>query len=362
MQRWAGPAIKPEKALLCTARGVTTSANECGGRPILPEPRSVKKAIFYQLNPKPSMGLPSHLTLCSTLLVAVARWNSLAPAAIPAPQPGESALRTAIPWAQVGAAAGTQYSGDGLTVTRTRQGARLRCAFQRLAGEATREGLSLNSTVPDQPNGSFRVKATVVERVGNYGLRQNAVAPPLSDLTEHHEVASQSGGALFLPPQSKTLSTVGEVSVDDQTVRFIRPRLVEEYSVSMNGVRQDFVVLEKPAGAGELQVRVAVTGARVEPIAGGAQLVLEKSGRKIAYSRLRVTDATGKELAARMEVMGRDAFHSVPNLEWDAVECVPPTLAVVVADAQAMYPIRIDPTFSDANWVSMNSSIPGTDN
>ena len=149
--------------------------------------------------------------------------------------------------------------------------------------------------------------------------------------------------------------------MDDQTVRFIRPRLVEDYSVSMNGVRQDFVVLEKPAGAGELQVRVAVTGARVEPIAGGAQLVLEKSGRKIAYSRLRVTDATGKELAARMEVMGRDAFHSVPNLEWDAVECVPPTLAVVVADAQAVYPIRIDPTFSDANWVSMNSSIPGTD-
>ena len=194
VRRWAGPEIKPEKALLCTARGVTTSANGCGGKPILPEPRSVKKAIFYQMNPKPSMGLPSHLTLCSTLLVAAARWNSLAPAATLAPQPGESALPTAIPWTQVGAAAGTQYSGDGLTVTRTREGARLRCAFQRLAGEATREGLSLNSTVPDQPNDSFRVKATAVERVGNYGLRQSAVAPPLSDLTEHHEVASQSGG------------------------------------------------------------------------------------------------------------------------------------------------------------------------
>ena len=62
------------------------------------------------------------------------------------------------------------------------------------------------------------------------------------------------------------------------------------------------MVLERPAGAGELAVRLAVSGARVEPAASGAQLVLEDSGRKIAYSRLRVTDATGKELPARMEV------------------------------------------------------------
>jgi len=38
------------------------------------------------------------------------------------------------------------------------------------------------------------------------------------------------------------------------------------------------------------------------------------------------------------------------------------TLVVVVEeDAGAAYPVRIDPTFSDANWVSMNPSIPGTD-
>src|SRR5439155_6092777 len=35
------------------------------------------------------------------------------------------------------------------------------------------------------------------------------------------------------------------------------------------------------------------------------------------------------------------------------------TLALVVNDADAVYPIRIDPTFSDANWTSMNHSIPG---
>ena len=34
------------------------------------------------------------------------------------------------------------------------------------------------------------------------------------------------------------------------------------------------------------------------------------------------------------------------------------TLAVVVNDAEGVYPVRIDPTFSDANWVSMGG-FPG---
>ena len=33
-------------------------------------------------------------------------------------------------------------------------------------------------------------------------------------------------------------------------------------------------------------------------------------------------------------------------------------MAVVVNDANAVYPVRIDPTFSDANWVSMGG-VPG---
>jgi hypothetical protein len=40
--------------------------------------------------------------------------------------------------------------------------------------------------------------------------------------------------------------------VTGQTVRFTRAGLVEEYSVSMDGVRQDFVVPQKPAGDGQL--------------------------------------------------------------------------------------------------------------
>jgi hypothetical protein len=112
----------------------------------------------------------------------------------------------------------------------------------------------------------------------------------------------------------------------------------------MDGVRQDFVVTEKPASEGGLKVQLAVVGARVEQTTYGAQLVLDKSGRKIAYSRLHVTDATGKELPVRVEVETKSAIRNPQSATG---------LAVVVNDAGAVYPVRIDPTFSDANWTAL---------
>src|SRR5207247_5847973 len=119
----------------------------------------------------------------------------------------------------------------------------------------------------------------------------------------------------------------------------------------------------------------------------------------------RVTDATGKELPARMEVVGRgesqrdsviaehvrvaslratlgqakgekttlkglrrspmpassDPSDTSDPSEPEEHEGQSPTLAIVVNDADAIYPIRIDPTFSDANWTSLGG-LPGTDN
>jgi len=211
---------------------------------------------------------------------------------------------------RIGAKVGTDYHDDGLSLDVTEGGARLRCAFQCLDGQATAEGLWLTSTATKPPGDRFRVVATAVGR--------------------------------------QTLVAEGTVTVVGQTVRLTRAGLVEEYSVSMDGVRQDFVVPAKPAGDGELKVRLAVSGARVEPAAYGAQLVLEPSGRKIAYSRLHVTDANGKELPAGIEAEPNSAFRT-PQSEFG--------IAVVVNDAGAVYPLRIDPTFSDANWSALGSGM-----
>jgi hypothetical protein len=317
------------------------------------------------------------------------------------------------------AKAGANCTGEGLAVAATTEGARLRCAFQQLEGEATRGGLWLTSSAPGQPNDHFRVMAVAVGREGRAGS-----ALPAEGVANIRASRFIENGAHGVTRSTK-LPVTGGVSVDGQTGRFVRPGLVEEYSVSMDGVRQDFVVMEKPGGAsvpasrlasslapsteGHLRVELAVTGARVEPIAGdlhpvsyaeqamdhersdmsshGARLVLEGSNRKIAYSRLRVTDATGKELAARMEVVSgilpdvEGAHSAARNVPADFFKASLPgrpesagleapalrqagmpaatALAVLVDDAQAVYPIRIDPTFSDANWSIMNPGIPG---
>ena len=100
---------------------------------------------------------------------------------------------------------------------------------------------------------------------------------------------------------------MGSVSINGHTVRFRRPGLTEEYSVSLDGVRQDFVVEQSPPNpaAGELMVRLAVTGTEVEPTAHGARLRLGDAGRRIAYSRVRASDANGKELQATQGMSGR---------------------------------------------------------
>jgi hypothetical protein len=55
---------------------------------------------------------------------------------------------TALPWSQLSAKAGADYQSDALAVTPTAGGARLRCVFQRLEGDATRAlGSGFNRTV-----------------------------------------------------------------------------------------------------------------------------------------------------------------------------------------------------------------------
>jgi hypothetical protein len=255
---------------------------------------------------------------------------------------------SAIPWSEIGATASANYKGDGLAVTPTGASARLHCVFQRLDGEATPEGLWLISTVTNTMNDRFNVTAMAIGRKG-----ADATFNSLS------------------PEAGISLPGAGEVSICGQTVRLSRPGLTEEYSVSMDGVRQDFIVDQAPLSAqdGEMVLKLAVSGAEVEPAADGARLVLTHSGRKIAYSRLRVTDATGKELPARMEVasVGDDAtsLYSwiVSDKDIEELRLLTPApataeLVIVVNDAEAVYPMRIDPTFSDANWISMGG-LPG---
>ena len=221
-----------------------------------------------------------------------------------------------IPFDQIGAEAQKHYTGEGIATTPTAQGARLCSSFQKLEGKATRTGLWLSST--DTASGSaepFRVLATALGRCS--GTPANATS-------------------------QQSLPATGTVTSTFDAATFARPGVLEEYRVSMDGVRQDFVVLQRPEGAGSLSVTLAVTGAQVTAADYGVKLTLARSGREVGYSRLHVTDAAGRELSASLDVLATDR------------------ITVRVEDAAAIYPVRIDPTFSDADWVSMSSGILGT--
>ena len=81
-----------------------------------------------------------------------------AAAGVPATNPSP------IPLDQLGTTVEKQYSGDGLSVCATDGGARLRCVFQKMEGEVTREGLWLMSTAEESKGERFRVMAAAVGR------------------------------------------------------------------------------------------------------------------------------------------------------------------------------------------------------
>lgn len=205
-------------------------------------------------------------------------------------------------------------SGSIVRVTGT--GAHLTAQMQDLEAEVSSDGLWIISTSHEDAGrqNRLRIKASSVGRL------------------------SESGR--FFP--SYDLPAEGTVRTYKESVFWLRSGMVEEYRVSTDGVRQDYVVLQRPTGSGDaLVVNLELEGAGAEATDYGARLSVGATGRELAYSRLQVTDATGRELSARLEV-----------------PC-PDRLRVVVEDAGAAYPVRIDPTFSDADWVALNTEIAG---
>jgi hypothetical protein len=83
-----------------------------------------------------------HENFIRALLYVVGLQLVLACAAQAADGP-HTPITPAIRWDKIGANAGVDYHGEGLAVMPGRDGARLRCVFQQLDGEATGEGLWL---------------------------------------------------------------------------------------------------------------------------------------------------------------------------------------------------------------------------
>jgi hypothetical protein len=116
--------------------------------------------------------------------------------------------------------------------------------------------------------------------------------------------------------------------------------ITEKFSNAMGGIQQDFIVPVKPEGGGALHVGLRVSGADVKESNTGANIQLS-NGRNLTYDRLAVTDAAGKSIPAHIMLLGDNM------------------LDIVVDDNIAQYPLTIDPTVGNANWLSMGNIFSG---
>lgn len=176
------------------------------------------------------------------------------------------------------------------------QGEDLRCDLQKLNCQARKDGLWISSFA-DEGHGTFQIKA--------------------ASLGRHHFIGCR------MPYE-------GGVSIDSHKVRFTRSAVVEEYSVNAAGVRQDFIVKERPVGKVGMILDLDLSGADAESSPDGIMLALHRCGRRIACQKLKVSDSVGHVLPAGFRVRSGG-------------------ISVIVDDTAAVYPFTVDPTFSDAD-------------
>lgn len=123
------------------------------------------------------------------------------------------------------------------------------------------------------------------------------------------------------------------------TLHARHPGFTIEYINDENGMRQNFILDERPAGEGELGLRLGLQSElRMESSGEDAVRFVDKgSGRALlSYRDLYVYDADGLELPARMEIQGTD-------------------IVLLVNDSEAVYPLTVDPLATSPAWTASGS-------
>jgi len=116
----------------------------------------------------------------------------------------------------------------------------------------------------------------------------------------------------------------GEVTSDGARVEIKRPGTIEWYQNSPAGLEHGVTLTKRPAGEGPLVVEHLVRGARAS-LSGEEVRFTTPTGRQLSYAKLAAFDARGHVLDAHI------ALPEPSRLQW------------VVNDANAVYPIVIDP-------------------
>jgi hypothetical protein len=127
-----------------------------------------------------------------------------------------------------------------------------------------------------------------------------------------------------------------EVVPEEKRVEIRRDGLVEWYVNSESGLEQGFELAQRPDGEGPLALELALSGAH--PSLRGDAVALVSGARTLRYGALLAQDAERRALAAHLELLGSDR------------------LRIVVDDANAVYPIEIDPLITNTADAQLESN------
>jgi len=128
---------------------------------------------------------------------------------------------------------------------------------------------------------------------------------------------------------------------------YTSPTLDVEYINNPSGLRQNFIVKEKPIGDGKLKVQMNWNSSLEATESSSDKLVFytkgNKNDSKLIYDDLKVWDANGTLLQAELTLDKKDN-----------------SINILVNDTEAAYPITIDPLNRTAEWsTSADGILPG---
>lgn len=123
------------------------------------------------------------------------------------------------------------------------------------------------------------------------------------------------------------------VTQEKSALRYNWSNLSIEYINNEEGLRQNFIIPNKPAGKGELELQLKLTGNLTGAIVNNGLLLKDKAGAtKLFYTDLKVWDADHNLVAAAMNIHNNNI------------------LSITVNDAAAVYPLTIDPINKTPEW------------
>ncbi|MFI5171106.1 MAG: FG-GAP-like repeat-containing protein [Chitinophagales bacterium] len=121
------------------------------------------------------------------------------------------------------------------------------------------------------------------------------------------------------------INSDAQFSKNGNTLNYYHDNLDVQYINTATGMRQNFIVNNKPEGTGNLSIRLKIKSDKLLiGCSGNTMFASDEFSVKYNYTDLKVWDANNNSLLARMELMNNE-------------------LALIVDDENAVYPITIDP-------------------